>query len=111
MRLEIPLDKYADPVHIQAEVEAHGAVVVDAVAYENYQGKGPHLLLVVQGPVPADLVDFVKDSVRNQPAPAKATFLFLRSPSGALWRVGVDDAGQLHVEGAKQASLPKSKKP
>jgi hypothetical protein len=110
-RLEIPLDQSADAVVLQAELEALGVVVIDAMAYENYQGKGPYLLLAVQGPVPANLVEFVQESVRKRPAPPKATFLFLRSPSGAVWRVGVDDAGQLHVEGMKEPALPKSRKP
>ena len=109
-RLEVPLERKADPVAIQTDVEAHGAKVVDAMVYENYQGKGPHLLLTIEGAIPADLVDFVKESARNQPTPTKASFMFLRSPGGALWRVGVDDAGQLHVEGAKPGDL-KSRKP
>jgi hypothetical protein len=110
-RLEIALEKLADPNVVQKAVESTGVKVLDSTAVENYGGKGPYLLLTIEGEAPTALVELVKETVRLQPSPPRATFLTVKSPSGATWRIGVDDAGQLHVEGAKPASVSRSHKP
>jgi hypothetical protein len=103
IEIKIPGREPADLMGLRKALEADGIPVVAVECVRNHQGKGPLVVVRVEGdpeapgPVTAAVNAGVARYLRDEKTPSLARPLRLTSPDGTRWLLSVDDAGALSV--------------
>lgn len=100
-RLLIPVSKFPNLDAVKRFLIAQGHADVRLRAVSNYLGAGPHVILGVPEDLTAQQIAnataAIQNHVTNQPVPSPATFFKLVAPDGSVWRVGVNNAGEVRT--------------
>lgn len=101
-RLLVPVTKRPVLSTVEAFIESRGFTVLGMTAVRNYLENGPHLIIRLAEDLTANQITnataVIQNHVNNQQAPSPATFIKLVAPNGTVWRVGVDNNGDLRTQ-------------